>query len=150
MNKKYTDIILSLFFIILAVLLYRSTASFPQSSILTTVVYINFLAISLGICGSLLLVKSFFIDANARIVLSKNPKNFFILGISLIIYVWVMEFLGFIIASMFFLPATMSFMGYDRFRKSIIISAGVTLFVYVLFVTIFEIQLPEATVLFED
>ncbi len=148
MSKKYIDITLSIFFIILAVLLYRSTASFPKSALFTTAVYIKFLASMLGIAGVIQLISSFMSDASVKVIFAKNPKKFFILILSLILYVWIIRYLGFIISTLIFLPVTMRYMGYHKFRKSIIISAGITLFVYVLFVKIFEIQLPEATILF--
>jgi len=148
MSKKYIDIVLSIFFITLAVLLYRSTATFPKSALFTTAVYIKFLAYMLGIAGSAQLIISFLSNASIKVIFARNPKKFFILILSLIVYVWAMRYLGFIISTLIFLPVTMRYMGYDKFRKSIIISACITLFVYVLFVQIFSIQLPEATILF--
>jgi len=148
MSKKYIDIVLSIFFIILAVLLYRSTATFPKSALFTTAVYIKFLAYLLAITGFVQLVKSIRSDATITVIFAKNPKNFFILILSLIVYVWIIRYVGFIISTLIFLPVTMRYMGYKKFRKSIIISAGITLFVYVLFVQIFSIQLPEATIIF--
>ncbi len=53
-----------------------------------------------------------------------------------------------IFVSLIFLPVTMKYMGYNKFIKSILITAGITLFVYILFVKLFEIQLPEATIIF--
>ncbi len=150
MSKKYIDISLSIFFIILAVLLYRSTASFPKSALFTTAVYIKFLAISLGFAGAVQLFLAFLSDFSIKVDFTKNPKRFFILICSLIIYVWIMKFFGFIISTLIFLPFTMRYMGYKKFRKSIIISAGITLFVYLLFVKVFEIDLPEATILFQS
>jgi len=148
MSKKYIDIVLSIFFIILAVLLYRSTATFPKSALFTTAVYIKFLAYVLGIASFTQLVISFMSDASIKVVFARDPKKFFILILSLIVYVWIMRYIGFIISTLIFLPVTMRYMGYEKFRKSIIISACITLFVYILFVKLFEIQLPEATILF--
>ncbi len=148
MSKKYIDIVLSIFFIILAVLLYRSTATFPKSALFTTAVYIKFLAYVLGIASFTQLVIAFRTDASAKVIFARDPKKFFILILSLMVYVWIMRYVGFIISTLIFLPVTMRYMGYDKFRKSIIISAGITLFVYILFVKLFEIQLPEATILF--
>ena len=148
MSKKYIDIVLSIFFIILAVLLYRSTATFPKSALFTTAVYIKFLSYMLGIASFAQLMISFSSDASAKVIFARDPKKFFILILFLIIYVWIMRYLGFIISTLVFLPLTMRYMGYNKFRKSIIISAGITLFVYILFVKLFEIQLPEATIIY--
>ncbi len=148
MSKKYIDIVLSIFFIILAVLLYRSTATFPKSALFTTAVYIKFLSYMLGIASFAQLIIAFSSDASTKVIFARDPKKFFILILFLIIYVWIMRYLGFIISTLIFLPLTMRYMGYSKFRKSIIISAGITLFVYVLFVQLFQIQLPEATIIF--
>lgn len=150
MSKKYLDIGLSIFFIALAVLLYRSTASFPKSTIFTTSVYIKFLAISLGMAGMVYLASTFLSNISTKIVFTKNPKKFFILAGSLITYVWGMKFIGFILATLILLLLTMRFMGFDKFRKSIFITLGITLFVYLLFIKIFEIQLPEAIIFFQN
>jgi len=148
MSKKYIDIVLSIFFITLAVLLYRSTATFPKSALFTTAVYIKFLSYMLGIASFAQLIIAFSSDASQKVIFARDPKKFFILILFLIIYVWIMRYLGFIISTLIFLPLTMRYMGYGKFRKSIIISAGITLFVYVLFVKLFQIQLPEATIIF--
>jgi len=148
MSKKYIDIVLSIFFIIIAVLLYRSTATFPKSALFTTAIYIKFLAYLFAIASFVQLVKSIRSDATIKVIFAKNPKKIFILILSLIIYVWIIRYVGFIISTLIFLPVTMRYMGYEKFRKSIIISAGITLFVYLLFVQIFSIQLPEATIIF--
>ncbi len=145
MNKKYIEILLSIFLIILSVLLYRSTATFPKSALFTTAVYIKFLSISLLIASLFMLIFAIKADIKERVNFTKDPKKFFILILSLIIYVWIMRYVGFIISTLIFLITTMRFMGYDKFVKSLIISVGVTAFVYILFVKIFEIQLPEAT-----
>ena len=148
MHKKYIDILVSIFFIVLAILLYRSTATYPKSALFTTAVYVKFLAISLGIAGVLQLLFSFKIDSDQKIIFAKNPKKFLTLVVALILYVWIMRYIGFIISTLIFLPVTMWFMGYKKIVKSIIISIGITLFVYILFVRIFEIQLPEATIFY--
>ncbi len=148
MSKKYIDIVLSIFFIVLAVLLYRSTATFPKSALFTTAVYIKFLSYMLAIASFVQLVISFRSDASIKIIFARDPKKFFILILSLIVYVWIMRYLGFILSTLIFLPVTMKYMGYNKFLKSILITAGITLFVYILFVKLFEIQLPEATIIF--
>ncbi len=148
MSKKYIDIVLSIFFIVLAVLLYRSTATFPKSALFTTAVYIKFLSYMLAIASFVQLVISSRSDASIKVIFARDPKKFFILILSLIVYVWIMRYLGFILSTLIFLPVTMKYMGYNKFLKSILITAGITLFVYILFVKLFEIQLPEATIIF--
>jgi len=145
MSKKYIDIFLSILFIVLSVLLYRSTASFPKSALFTTAIYIKFLSISLFISSLFMLFFAFKTEITQKVEFTKDPKKFFILVLSLIVYVWIMQYIGFIASTILFLISTMRFMGHNNFIKSVIISLLVTGFVYLLFVKIFEIQLPEAT-----
>ncbi len=149
MNKKYIDIFLSIFFIALAALLYGSADSVSKAvskaSTDSTSTYVNFLAITLAIAGFAQLIES--VISNTSIVeFTKNPKKFFLLVLSLGIYVFAMGYIGFIISTLIFLPICMRFMGYDRFIMSLVITSGITLFVYLLFEKGFEILLPEINI----
>ncbi len=149
MNKKYIDILLDIFFIILSALLYGSADTVNQAvskaSTDSTSTYVNTLAIILGTVALIDLAKSI-ISSPKTIEFAKNPKKFFTLIFLLIGYVWIMEYVGFIIGSMLFLPSTMYLMGYKKIINALIISAGITLGVYLLFQVGFEILLPEATI----
>jgi putative tricarboxylic transport membrane protein len=147
MNQKYIDVVVAISFFILAVTLYMSTAHFGKASLFTTSTYIKFLAISLGIASIVQVVKVLFFEYNLTVYFTKDPKRFIALIVTLLVYVFLMEYLGFIIATLIFLPLSMRFMGYPYVIKSLIITFGITIFVYVLFVMFFEIQLPVATIL---
>ncbi len=148
-NRKYIEIIISIFFIVLAALLYGSAdtvnQAVSQASTDSTKMYVNTLAIILGIAGVIELITSI-ISSSSMIEFTKNPTKFILLIISLVGYVWIMEYIGFIVATLIFLPITMRIMGYKNMLKSLIISIGITLFVYLLFQVGFEILLPEATI----
>ena len=148
-NKKYIEVVISIFFIVLAALLYGSAdtvnQAVSQASTDSTSAYVDTLAIVLGIAGVIELVMSI-ISSPSVIEFTKSPKKFILLIISLIGYVWIMEYIGFILATLVFLPITMQIMGYKSIVKSIIISVGITLFVYLLFQVGFEILLPEPTI----
>jgi len=150
-NRKYIEIIVSIFFIVLAALLYGSAdtvnQAVSQASTDSTSTYVNTLAIILGIAGIIELIMSI-ISSPSFIEFTKDPRKFILLIISLVGYVWIMEYIGFIISTLVFLPVTMKIMGYKSIVKSIVISIGITLFVYLLFQVGFEILLPEQT-LFE-
>jgi len=149
LNRKYIEITISIFFIVLSALLYGSAdtvnQAVSQASTDSTSTYVNTLAIVLGIAGLMELVTSI-ISSPSVIEFTKNPSKFTLLIISLIGYVWIMEYIGFIIATLIFLPITMKMMGYKSILKAIIISIGITLFVYLLFEVGFEILLPEPTI----
>jgi len=148
-NRKYIEIAISIFFIVLAALLYGSAdtvnQAVSQASTDSTSTYVDTLAIVLGVAGVIELVMSI-ISSPSVIEFTKSPKKFILLIIALIGYVWIMEYIGFILATLVFLPITMQIMGYKSIVKSIIISIGITLFVYLLFEVGFEILLPEPTI----
>ena len=149
MNKKYIDIIISIFFIALAVLLYSSadttSNAVSKASTDSTSAYVNALAITLGVAGVIELVMSV-ISNPSYIEFTKNPGKFFMLILSLIAYVFMMEYVGFIVATLIFLPFTMRVMGYKNLLKSVVISVVITAAIYLLFQVGFEIQLPEMTI----
>jgi putative tricarboxylic transport membrane protein len=141
---KIVELVLCFLVVIIAVLLYKSTANFPATSQNTTAVYVKFLSICFGILGAIQIVMSFFSNAESEGFIAE-PKKFILLIISLVSYVFLLDKIGFIFSTMIFLPVTMFFMGYEKKGKSILISICIVIFVYVLFVKIFEIQLPEAS-----
>jgi len=149
--KKYIEAFLSLLFIGLAYYLYGSADTVNQAvskaSTDSTSTYVNTLAIVLGLTAFIELIQSLF-SKPSKITFTPNPLRFITLVVLLVLYVWGMEYVGFIVATMLFLPATMIGMGYRNYLKALIISAGITLFVYLIFQVGFEILLPEPT-LFE-
>lgn len=149
MNRKYIDISLSIFFIVLAALLYGSadtvSQAVSQASTDSTSTYVNTLAIVLGIAGVIELIKSA-LSSSSTINFTNNPKKFIFLIVSLFSYVFILDYFGFIISTMIFLPITMNLMGYKNIIKSILIAAGITATVYLLFQVGFEILLPESTI----
>jgi len=150
LQRKYIEIAISILFVLLAVLLYGSTDAVNQAvskaSTDSTSTYVNTLALVLGITAGFELIMSI-LSSPTAIEFTKSPLKFISLILLLIGYVWSMEYVGFILATLVFLPATMKMMGYESLVKSLIISAGITLFVYLLFQVGFEILLPEPTIL---
>ncbi len=146
MSKKYINIFISLIFIVLGVLLYKSTLELKASSVVTTGFYIKFLAISLVLSAFVELVKSFVANQKEKVVFAKDIKRFSILVFFLIFYVWGMGYLGFILSSLIFLTLTMYFMGYKHIFKALLISIVVIAFVQGLFAYVFEIPLPKSTI----
>lgn len=142
-SYKIIEIPIYIFFIILAVLLYRSTASFPETSQTTTAIYIKILSIALGVLGLIQLIFTFFHENLSLNNLIKSPKKFLILMILLVLYVWMINVLGFNVSSVLFMIVTMYAMGYRKYIKAILISIFTTFSVYFLFYKIFEIPLPK-------
>ncbi len=146
MRRKYINIFLSIVFVVLGVLLYKSTLELKGSSVVTTGFYIKFLAISLVLSALFELVKSFIENQKEKVVFAKDIKRFSFLVFFLIFYVLGMSYLGFITSSFIFLVATMYFMGYKNIAKAVLISIFVIAFVQLLFAYVFEIPLPKSTI----
>lgn len=153
MNSKTLDFIYVALTIALAVFLYMSTSLdylvdgrplYSESTQDKTAVYVRFLAIALGFMSLLLLGKTLIAHSPRPLDFIKRPKAFFSLVIALIVYVLIMLKLGFFIASALFLPVTMWLMGH---RSPLVIglsTIGLLGFIYLLFVQLFGVPLPEA------
>lgn len=153
MNKKSIEIILGLSFIGLAFLLYGSadttSNAVSKASTDSTSMYVNALAITLGVSGVFELIVNV-ISKPTIVRFTKNPKKFSFLILCLMFYVWSMTYIGFIISTILFLVTTMRAMGYSNLIKSLIIAASVTASVYLLFRVGFDIPLPEMTIINEE
>jgi hypothetical protein len=112
MSGRYIQGIIALGLIVLAVLLYRSTASTVDAATFTTDVYVRFLAIALGVSAAFEIIKNFIKADKNSVEFTKHPKAFFLLIFLLIAYVWIMQYLGFIISTILFLVVTVYLMGY--------------------------------------
>jgi len=152
MNRKYIEIALSLFFIGLSIALYgsvdTSSTAVSQASTDSSIMYVNALAISLGLAGVFELIVSL-LSKSSIIRFTKDPKRFAMLILSLVAYVWAMPYLGFVMSTLLFLVITMRAMGYEILPKSLVIALGITASVYLLFKVGFDIPLPEMSILEE-
>jgi putative tricarboxylic transport membrane protein len=150
MTKRITERLILAAFVVTAALLYRSTANFPEVTQSSTAMYIRFLAVTLGaLClvelGLNLRKKIKAGSAAARLKITDAPMYFWSLLILMVIYALLLQPLGFYLASSLFLPLTMYTLGGRRPWLILLTSAGVLLFVYLVFVLILEVPLPRAT-----
>jgi len=145
MTKRVAELLLLSAFLVLAVLLYTSTASYPQSVQGSTANYVRFLAISLGIlCAvELFLCIAKVGEGRENLNIAKVPFRFWGLLTLLVIYSVVLEQLGFYIASALFLPAAMVVLGARSKMQICFTTAGVLGFVYLVFEKFLTVPLPE-------
>jgi putative tricarboxylic transport membrane protein len=149
MTKRLAELFILTSFTIMAVLLYRSTVSFPQVTQGSTAMYIRFLAGSLGVLCLVELglnirtKRKATLTANLKI--TDRPVRFWSLLILMVLYAGLLEPLGFYLASALFLPLTMYALGGRELRSILLTSAGVLLFVYLVFALILGVPLPEGT-----
>ena len=149
MSKRLVGPVLLAAFLVLAVLLHRSTASYPVFVQGSTASYVRFLAWSLGI----LCVADLLFSLRRRTAegesegetAGSNPRRFWSLLALLAVYSWALGVFGFFASSVVFLPLTMLAMGSRRPLPIAGTTAGILAFVYIVFVQLLEVSLPEAT-----
>ncbi len=163
MTKKSVELIILGALLVLSVLLYSSTAAYPQAVQGSTAAYVRFLA---GAMGLLCLLEGVFClrrkntspessaessagehkDAQAATFsVGAHPKTFWILFLLLMAYGGIFPYLGFYVSSALFLPITMLALGA---RKPVTISLttlGVLAFVYLVFESVLEVYMPVGT-----
>ena len=143
MTKKYIDLFVLAFFVIMAVLLYNSTASYPGIAKTTSAYYVRFLAIFIGVLSVVQLAINLFKDKNNyRLHLTDHYPRFFGLLISLIIFGLVFEYLGFFISAGIFIPVVALILGYRNYISLIVTTVFVLVFVYLVFVKLLSVNLP--------
>ena len=143
MTKKYIDRAVLLFFIIVAVFLYLSTADYPGIAKTTSAYYVKFLAVFIGILSVLQLLLSLIKDINyERLHIADHLPRFFGLLIALIIFGLVFEHLGFFISAGVFIPVVALILGYRNYLTLAITTVSVLAFVYLVFVKLLSVNLP--------
>ncbi len=148
MTKRLAELIILSGYLILAVLLYRSTASYPVSVQGSTALYVRFLGMALGLFCSLELFLWFKNRGQAtteKMEIATVPMRFWGLFILLLIYSTALSYIGFYISSALFLPLAMLLLGAKKPLSITLTSAGVLLFVYLVFATLLEVPLPEGS-----
>ncbi len=148
MSKRIAEVLLLTGFLILAVLLYRSTASYPEFVQGSTAMYVRFLGGALGVLCMLELVVSFKKKKSTddgKMHIAANSVRFWGLLLLLVIYTTVLSMLGFYLASALFLPLAMVLLGAKNPLIILLTSGGVLLFVYLVFAKLLEVSLPMGT-----
>ncbi|MFV0421064.1 tripartite tricarboxylate transporter TctB family protein [Oleidesulfovibrio sp.] len=148
MPKKYAELILLGGFLVLAVLLFSSTASYPKSVQGSTAEYVRFLGLSTGILCVLQIILSMRAKGKAKekqqekLKIAAAPRPFWLLVVLLLLYAAGFEFLGFYLASAIFLPVTMVMLGARKPLSIILTSGGVLGFVYFVFEKLLGVYMP--------
>lgn len=148
MTKRFAEFIILSAFLILAVLLYRSTASYPDAVQGSTALYVRFLGLALSFFCSLelfLWLKNRKQAETEKMTIAKVPMRFWGLFILLLIYSVSLSYLGFYFASALFLPLAMLLLGARKPLSICLTSAGVLMFVYLVFAKLLEVPLPEGS-----
>ncbi|TKB09268.1 tripartite tricarboxylate transporter TctB family protein [Desulforhopalus sp. IMCC35007] len=148
MTKRGAEIVFLIGFLIMSLLLFKSSARFPEVVQHSTASYVRFLALCLGglsIIEILLWVKNRSTAKSKMLDLTSAPFRFWSLLVLMFAYAMLLEPLGFYLASLLFLPITMVILGARKKLQIILTTGGVLVFVYIVFAELLSVPLPEST-----
>ena len=143
MTREMLDRLVLGGFILLAVLLYLSTAKYTGIAQKTSAVYVRFLALSFG---GLSMVQLLFSlrkkSADEPMDLFGRAGRFFGLMAGLILFAMSFKALGFFIPAAVFIPVIAWMLGYRNLVVIGLSTVSVLLAVYLIFVTLLSVNLP--------
>jgi putative tricarboxylic transport membrane protein len=148
MTKRLAEVLILGGYLILAVLLFRSTAGYPPSVQGSTAMYVRFLGVALGsLCALELLfwVQKLSKEQPVVLTIAAAPLRFWGLLILLILYAVALTPFGFYLSSAIFLPVAMLLLGARKPLSIVLTSGGVLLFVYLVFYKLLAVPLPAST-----
>ena len=130
-------------FIILAVLLYSSTASYTGIAQKTSAVYVRFLAVSFGGLSAVQLLFSLRkVASDETLDLFGRARRFFGLVAGLVLFAVSFESLGFFIPAAIFIPIVAWMLGYRNTAVIGLSTVAVLLGVYLIFIRVLSVNLP--------
>ena len=142
MHKKVIDSAVLALFLLMAVLLYISTAKYPGIAQTTSAYYVKFLAIFIGVLSAVQLAWGLYSSAQGKLHIADNLPRFLGLLGSLIVFGAVFEHLGFFISALIFIPVVSLILGYRNHTIIALTTLGVLAFVYLVFVKLLSVSLP--------
>lgn len=148
MRRRALEILLLAGFLVLAVLLHRSTASYPKFVQGSTAAYVRFLAISLGglcVLDLLLSLRRRRLETGEGDAARPDARRFWMLLALLGLYAAALGPFGFFPASAAFLPAAMYATGARRPLPVLLTTLGILAFVHLVFVQLLAVHLPMGT-----
>jgi putative tricarboxylic transport membrane protein len=151
MTKRLAELLILVGYLILAVLLYRSTASYPQSVQGSTAMYVRFLGTALALLCTFelfLWMKKRGREKKENLNIAAVPVRFWGLLTLLVIYSALLSTFGFYLTSAVYLPLGMILLGEKKPLRISLTSAGTLLFVYLVFAKLLEVPLPEGSLFY--
>ncbi len=133
-------------FVVLAVLLWSSTADYSGIAQKTSAKYVRFLAGSFGILSAAQLLMSWgSAGPEGPLDLFGRAGRFFGLLAALIAFALVFRPLGFFLPAAVFIPLVALLLGYRNYAIIAVSTAGVLLAVWLIFVQLLSVNLPGPT-----
>ena len=148
-NLKTADIISAIIGLLLSAYVWIASASFPQDVVMKIGpdFFPRIIAVAMTIASLFLLVQTLTNKTPEEAVQTLNLKDAGILRalaflILAVVYVSVMDFLGFIIATIICLLVGMYILKFRNLKNMVLVSLGTAMGVYFAFASILGIQLP--------
>ena len=147
MRRTTLDRLVLVGFVIVAVLLYLSTADYRGIAQTTSARYVQFLAVAFGGLSALQLLFSLRGAAGDErpLDLVGRVDRFVMLVVALIAFAVAFKPLGFFLSALVFLPAVSLALGYRNLLVIALTTGGVIGVVWLLFVRILAVNLPGAS-----
>ena len=146
MSKTTIDRALLALLVGMAVLLYMSTDHYPGIAQRTSAYYVKFLAVAIGLLSFVQLGWSVVKDTRAATLhLADHLPRLFGLLVALITFGLMLESLGFFICAAIFIPLVALMLGYRNLLSITLTTLSVLTFIYLIFVTLLSVSLPEFT-----
>lgn len=142
MARETLDRLVLIGCIVLAVLLYLSTASYTGIAQETSAKYVRFLAVSFGTLALLQLARSLWAQSSVPLDLFGRATRFFRLLAGLILFAMSLKHLGFFIPAAMFIPLVAVMLGYRNVLVIAVSTELVLLAVYLIFVRLLSVDLP--------
>ena len=148
-NLKTADIISAIIGLLLSTYVWIASASFPQDVVMKIGpdFFPRIIAVAMAIASLFLLVQALTNKTPEEAVQTLNLKDAGILRalaflILAVVYVSVMDFLGFIISTIICLLVAMYILKLRNLKNMVLVSLGTAMGVYFAFASILGIQLP--------
>ncbi|PID43435.1 MAG: hypothetical protein CSB48_05045 [Proteobacteria bacterium] len=151
MTKRLAELLLLIGFLVLAVLLYQSTASYPPSVQGSTAMYVRFLGVALAVLCAfelLLWIQQRGKVQEEKLTMTGAPVRFWGLLILLSACSALMSTFGFYLTSAVYLPLGMLLLGERKPLRIVLTSVATMLFIYLVFEEILEVPLPEGEIFY--
>ena len=140
-KTRVQDLVIGLLTIALGVFMWAQTPGFTlESKQFCRFVLALFILMGVLLCVLSLINAKKPAGKEVKIGEFKNPLLMYAI---IIVYVLLMPVIGFFPATLLFMPAAMIYMGYKRPIPIICVTAGMNIFIWVLFVYSLKVSLPQ-------
>ncbi len=141
-NKKPGELSLAAIFVFLGIMLYISTADFPERAQTSTAVYVRFVGAGMALLSAVDFIMTLK-KKSGEVRLFRNPAYFFgLIGLMLAYMILLMLNVGFLVATVPFLVAAALLLKYRNWKIMIASFVGILLSTYLVFFKMLQVPMP--------